>query len=78
MEASADECLGLPGAASNSDGGADAGEGYRGALHVAQALRMLELEGSCAFCGKPGRALKRRSICKNVWYCGAECQNAAT
>ena len=27
MEAGAGECFGLPGAASNSDGGADAGEG---------------------------------------------------
>jgi hypothetical protein len=75
MAASAQR-LGLPGAAS-SDGGADAGEGDRGALHVAQALRMLELKGSCAQCGKPGRAMKRCSICKHVWYCGAECQHAA-
>ena len=76
MAASAGECLSLPEAASNSDGGADAGEGGRGALHVAQALRTLELKSSCAFCGKPGRAMKRCSICKNVWYCGAECQRA--
>jgi len=76
MAASAGECLGLPGTASNSDGGADAGEGDRGALHVAQALRTLELKGSCAHCGKPGRAMKRCSICKNVWYCGTECQKA--
>jgi len=77
MAANASERLGLQGAASNSDGGADAGEGDRGALHVAQALRTLELKGSCAYCGKPGRAMKRCSICKHVWYCGAECQNAA-
>jgi len=77
MAASAGQRLGLPGAASNSDGGADAGEGDRGALHVAQAIRTLELKDTCAFCGKPGKALKRCSICKHVWYCGAECQNAA-
>jgi len=77
MAASAGERLGLPGAASNSDGGADAGEGDRGALHVAQAIRTLELKGRCAHCGKHGVALKRCSICKHVWYCGAECQNAA-
>ena len=77
MAASAGQRLDLPGAASNSDGGADAGEGDRGALHVAQALRTLELKSSCNHCGKPGKALKRCSICKNVWYCGAECQNAA-
>jgi len=76
MAASANERLDLPGAASNSDGGADAGEGDRGALHVAQALRTLERKGSCAYCEKPGTALKRCSICKNVWYCGAECQKA--
>jgi hypothetical protein len=46
-------------------------------MHVAQALRTLELKGSCANCGKPGGALKRCSICKHVWYCGAECQTAA-
>jgi len=77
MAAGAGERLGLPGAASNSDGGADAGEGDRGALHVAQALSTLELQCTCAHCGKPGTALKRCSICKHVWYCGAECQNAA-
>ena len=77
MAASAGERLGLPRAASNSDSGADAGEGDRGALHIAQALRTLELKCSCAYCDKPGRALKRCSICKLVWYCGAECQKAA-
>jgi len=76
MAASAGERLVHPVAASNSDGGADAGEGDRRALHVAQALRTLELKGSCAYCGKPGRALKRCSVCKQVWYCGAECQKA--
>ena len=76
MAASAGERLGLPGAA-HPDSGADAGEGDRGALHVAQALKTMELKDSCAHCGKPGRALKRCSICKHAWYCGAECQNAA-
>ena len=76
MAASAGDRLGLFGASANSDGGADAGEGDRGALLVAQAIRTLELQGSCAHCGKPGRAMKRCSICKHVWYCGAECQNA--
>jgi len=76
MAAGAGDCLGLRGAASNSDGG-DAGEGDRGTLHVAEALRALALKDSCAHCGKPGRALKRCSICKRAWYCGAACQNAA-
>ena len=76
MAACAGDRLGLPGAASNSDGG-DAGEGDRGALHVAEALRALALEDSCGHCGKQGTALKRCSNCKHVWYCGAACQNAA-
>jgi hypothetical protein len=76
MAASAGDRLGLPGAASNSDGG-DAGEGDRGALHVAEALKALALKDSCAHCGKQGTALKRCSICKHAWYCGAACQNAA-
>ena len=76
MAASAGDRLGLPGAASNSDGG-DAGEDDRGALHVAEALRTLALKDSCAHCGKQGTALKRCSTCKHVWYCGATCQNAA-
>jgi hypothetical protein len=76
MALSAGERLGLTGAASNSDSGADAGEGDRGALHIAQALRTLELKCSCAYCSKPGTSLKRCSICKLVRYCGAECQNA--
>ena len=76
LAASAGEHPGLPGAASNSDGGADAGEGDPGALHVAQALKMLELKGSCAHCEKPGTAMKRCSICKEAWYCGAACQKA--
>ena len=74
MAAGTGERLILPGAASNADGGDDAGEGDRGVLHVAQALRTLELKDRCACCGKPGRALKRCSICKHVWYCGAKCQ----
>jgi hypothetical protein len=76
MAASAGDRLGLLGAASNSDG-ADAGEGDRGALHVAEALRALALKDSCAHCGKQGTALKRCSTCKHAWYCGAACQNAA-
>ena len=34
---------------------------------------------ACSFCGKDGKqrtALKRCSICKHAWYCGAECQKA--
>jgi hypothetical protein len=76
MAASAGDRLGLPGAASSSDGG-DAGEDDRGALHVAEALRTLALKDSCAHCGKQGTALNRCSTCKHVWYCGATCQNAA-
>ena len=64
-------------AAANTDGGADAGEGDRGALHVAQAIRTVTLQDICAHCGKQGAELKRCSICKCVWYCGATCQNAA-
>ena len=77
MAAGAGDRLNLPGAATNSDGGADAGEGDCGALHVAQALRTLALKDSCAHCGKHGVELKRCSICKHVWYCGSACQNAA-
>jgi len=76
MAASASGPLGFSGAAYNADGGADAGKGDRGALHVTPALRTLELKGSCAYCRKPGRALKHCSI-MHIWYCGAECQNAA-
>jgi len=64
-------------AAANADGGADAGEGDRGTLHVAQTIRTVSLQVICAHCGKQGAELKRCSICKHVWYCGAACQNAA-
>ncbi len=67
----------FPVAATNAAGGADAGEGDSGALHVAQALRTIALKDTCAHCGKQGAAvLKRCSICKQVWYCGADCQKA--
>ena len=32
---------------------------------------------SCSQCGTQRAALKRCSRCKQAWYCGAECQNAA-
>ena len=31
----------------------------------------------CSHCGRQRAALKRCSVCKQAWYCGAECQNAA-
>jgi len=65
------------GAAANADGRTDAGEGDRRALHVAQAIGTVSLQVICAHCGKQGAVLKRCSVCKNVWYCGAACQNAA-
>ena len=34
-------------------------------------------ETSCAHCGKQGAGFKRCSVCKDVSYCGAKCQNAA-
>ena len=77
MAAGAGERSGLPLAAENAAGGADAGEGDRGALHLAQAIRTVSLQVTCAHCGKQGAKLKRCSICKHVWYCGAACQNAA-
>ena len=77
MAAGASERSSLPVAAVNADGGADAGSGDRGALHVAQAIRTVSLQVICAHCGKQGTELKRCSICKHVWYCGAACQNAA-
>ena len=63
----------LPGAATNADGGADADEGENGARDVALAIKTLTLKDTCAYCGKKG-ADKRCSICKLVWYCGADCQ----
>jgi hypothetical protein len=41
------------------------------------AIQTLSRQTSCASCGKPGTALKRCPVCKQAWYCGAECQNAA-
>ncbi|KAJ1479958.1 hypothetical protein T484DRAFT_1812368, partial [Baffinella frigidus] len=32
---------------------------------------------TCSHCGKQGTGFKRCSVCKNVSYCGAECQKAA-
>jgi len=77
MAVDADELSSIPVAAANADGGADAGEGDRRALHVAQAIRTVSLRVICAHCAKQGTELKRCSICKIVWYCGAACQNAA-
>jgi hypothetical protein len=77
MAAGAVERSSLPVAAADADGGANAGEGDRGALHVAQAIRTVSLQVICAHCAKQGAELKRCSICKCVWYCGAACQNAA-
>jgi len=37
---------------------------------------MAENATSCAHCGKEGEGFKRCSICKQTWYCGAECQKA--
>ncbi|KAJ1483459.1 hypothetical protein T484DRAFT_1622771, partial [Baffinella frigidus] len=31
----------------------------------------------CSHCGKQRATLKRCSRCKQTWYCGAACQNAA-
>ena len=31
---------------------------------------------SCAHCGKQGVGFQRCSVCKQVSYCGAECQKA--
>jgi hypothetical protein len=77
MAAGAGQRSSLPVAAANAEGGADAGEGDRGALHVAQAIRTVSLQVICAHCGKQGAELKRCSICKIVWYCGPACQSAA-
>ena len=44
---------------------------------MAQAIGTVSLQVICAHCGKQGAVLKRCSVCKNVWYCGAACQNAA-
>ena len=71
MVAGAGEHSSIPVAAANADGGAGAGEGDRGALHVAQAISTVSLRVICADCGRQGAALKRCSVCKNVWYCGA-------
>jgi len=37
---------------------------------------MASSEASCAHCGKQRKALKRCSVCRRAWYCGAECQKA--
>ena len=66
--------LSFPGPATNFDGGADACEGEGGTLHVAQVLKTLVLEDSCAHCGKQVTALKRCSVCTHACYCGAACQ----
>ena len=65
------ERLSLPEAASNSD---RAAQGAGGAQDNAQARTTLAMADSCAYCGKEGVPLKRCSICKQTWYCGAACQ----
>ncbi|KAJ1488654.1 hypothetical protein T484DRAFT_3598050 [Baffinella frigidus] len=70
------ERLSLAGAASNSDGGAVAGEGKGGTLDRALAPT-LGLHVSCAHCGKQKGALKQCARCLQVSYCGAGCQKVA-
>ena len=36
----------------------------------------MALKDSCSHCGKQRSTLKRCSVCKKAWYCGAQCQNA--
>ena len=38
---------------------------------------MAESATACSYCGKKRANLRRCSICKQTWYCGAECQKAA-
>ena len=58
------------------DGGTGAGECEGGARDSALARLALGLDDICAHCGKEGVELKRCSRCKQVSYCGAECQKA--
>ena len=44
---------------------------------LAVAIQKLSLQTSCAHCGKQPSELKRCPVCKQAWYCGAECQKAA-
>jgi len=44
---------------------------------LALAIQTLELKARCSNCGKECAELKRCSVCKNAFYCGAACQNAA-
>ena len=37
---------------------------------------MAECVQICSHCGKRGLKLKRCSVCKQEFYCGAQCQNA--
>jgi hypothetical protein len=66
------------GAASETsfDGGTGACEGEGGALDSALARLALGPNDICAHCGKEEAELKRCSRCKQVSYCGAECQTA--
>ena len=41
---------------------------------VSRLVERLSLAASCAHCGTQDVALQRCSICKHVWYCGAQCQ----
>jgi len=50
MVAGGGKRLSLLGAGTTFDGWADAGEGDRGALYVAQALKTLTLKDSCTHC----------------------------
>ena len=43
---------------------------------LAAAIKTLSLQASCAYCGKQRDALKRCPVCKQAWYCGAQCQKA--
>jgi hypothetical protein len=43
---------------------------------VALAIKTLALKETCSHCGKQSPTLKRCSNCKQVSYCGAECQKA--
>ncbi|KAJ1490325.1 hypothetical protein T484DRAFT_3358431 [Baffinella frigidus] len=48
-----------------------------GGADVALALKTLALKDRCSHCGEQSEVLKKCSVCKQAFYCGAECQNAA-
>ena len=43
---------------------------------LALAIQTLTLQASCAHCGQQGRDLKRCPVCRQAWYCGADCQKS--